>query len=256
MFYIASFNIFPFLKRNTILAYFPSLIRDCFLDTEEIENTIITAKVIFHFNPFPGEPGIRYCFNDGPLDSGCVEHWCFCWCLVHWEVVTDTMDQTVTFRVVCNAEQMRLEHMPSMVQPALLPLTITEDKNTDTWAVGKLDPSAAAHLAPHLFNTALPCNFPSIVICERLHSLTFIMCPVASIGCLSHLLIALKLQFTWIAGNCPQKILSPSEAWLLRTISEGPVETNVTLNSQCCHRPTASIIVAKAAWPWNTTQDT
>lgn len=87
-------------------------------------------------------------------------------------------------------------------------------------------------MAPHLFNRTLPCNFPSIVIWERLHSLTFIMSPVASIGCLSHLLIALKLQFTWIAGGWPQKILSPLAASSLGqiAIAECPMETNRTLN--------------------------
>lgn len=122
---------------------------------------------------------------------------------------------------------------PLQVQPAPLPLAITKDKNTDTWAVGKPDLRAEAYLAPHLFNRTLPCNFPSIVIWERLHSLTFIMSPVASIGCLSHLLIALKLQFTWIAGGWPQKILSPLAASSLGqiAIAECPMETNRALNN-------------------------
>lgn len=121
---------------------------------------------------------------------------------------------------------------PPQVQPAPLPLTITKDKNTDTWAVGKPDLRTEAHLAPHLFNRTRPCNFPSIVICERLHCLTFIMFPVASTGCLSHLLIALKLQFTWIAGDWPQKFLSSlvASSWGQRAITECPLESNTTLN--------------------------
>ena len=36
---------------------------------EEIANTLIIAQSDFPIQSFTGEPGIHYCFNDGPLDS-------------------------------------------------------------------------------------------------------------------------------------------------------------------------------------------
>lgn len=124
-------------------------------------------------------------------------------CLVHREVVADRTDQQPAPHG--NAAQMQLSTCPPCLG-APLPLTITRDRSTGALAAGTPDPNAAAHFAPHSFNTALPCNFPCIVICRRLHSHTCIMSPVASISCLSHLLIALKLQFTWIAFDGPEKI--------------------------------------------------
>lgn len=178
----------------------------------------------------------RYCFNGRPLTLT-VRRISICggalstgrWSLTPW--IRWCHPEWILMQKKC-----MLNACPPQVQPALLPLTITKDKNRDTWAVGKPDLRAEAHLAPHLFNRTLPCNFPSIVICERLHSLTFIMSPVASIGCLSHLLIALKLQFTWIAGDWPQKILSPSDGLTASSrgqmaITECPMKTSMTLNN-------------------------
>lgn len=65
----------------------------------------------------------------------------------------------------------------------------------------------AAHFAPHLFNRVLPCGFPCIVSCERLHRHAFALSPVAAAatGSLSPLLISLKLQWTWTAVQGPEE---------------------------------------------------
>lgn len=187
-----------------------------------------------HFNPFLGVLRTHYCFNGRPLtltEKRVIGVWGGALSTGRWSLTPWTSWCHPNWIVVQN--RCMLNACSPQVQPAPLPLAITKDKNTDTWAVGKPDLRAEAYLAPHLFNRTLPCNFPSIVIWERLHSLTFIMSPVASIGCLSHLLIALKLQFTWIAGGWPQKILSPLAASSLGqiAIAECPMETNRTLNN-------------------------
>lgn len=80
---------------------------------------------------------------------------------------------------------------------------------------GRPDPAWQLILhTPYLFNRALPCDFPCIVICEHLHRYTFALSPVTSIGSLSHVLISLKLQFTWIAVHGPERIPSHSPLWL------------------------------------------
>lgn len=151
-------------------------------------------------------------------------------CLVHREVVADRRDQQPSLHV--NAAQTRPNTCPPR-PGALLPLTITRDRGADIHAAGTPDPRAAAHFAPHPFNAALPCNFPCIVICQHFHSHTCIMSPVASISCLSHLLIALKLQFTWIAFDGPDKTPFCSDGMAAdwrgpEAVPESPVETSVT----------------------------
>lgn len=59
------------------------------------------------------------------------------------------------------------------------------------------------------------------------------MSPVACISCLSHLLIALKLQFTWIAFDGPDKTPFCSDGMAAgwrgpEAVPECPVETSVT----------------------------
>ena len=91
----------------------------------------------------------------------------------------------------------------------LLPLAITGDRSRDAGTAGTPDPSVVAHFALRSFNTALPRDFPALSRpASRSH--TRVMSPVAGISRLSHLLIALKLQFMWIASDGPEKTPAPS----------------------------------------------
>lgn len=180
-------------------------------------------------------PRIHYCCNEGPLDS-----WFFSGAVScplgdgHWQ---DRSAARAGLKCRTNAA----ETCPGSWR-ALLPLTITRDKNTDPrMAGGLVQHGSSFHSSLLLYGPALwfsppPPPLPCIVICKHLHSHTFTKSPVTSTGTWSCLLISFKLQVTWIAVHGPEEIQSTPEglvigSWESQAISKSPVETNVTLNS-------------------------